>query len=71
MPHRMSKGQGKGSGQPAMNRSKQAGMDIKTIFVLAVGLTLNPASFAEAQQGSRIYRLGVLAQPGKLRNASK
>jgi putative tryptophan/tyrosine transport system substrate-binding protein len=65
MPHRMSKGQGKGSGQPAMNRSKQAGMDIKTIFVLAVGLTLNPASFAEAQQGSRIYRLGVLAQPGK------
>jgi hypothetical protein len=70
----MSKGQGKGSGQPAMNRSKQAGMagmDIKTIFVLAVGLTLNPASFAEAQQGSRIYRLGVLAQPGKLRNASK
>jgi hypothetical protein len=67
----MSKGQGKGSGQPAMNRSKQAGMDIKTIFVLAVGLTLNPASFAEAQQGSRIYRLGVSRSRGKLRNASK
>jgi putative tryptophan/tyrosine transport system substrate-binding protein len=47
-----------------MNRSKQAGMDIKTIVVLLVGLTLNPASFAEAQQG-KIYRIGVLPQPGK------
>jgi hypothetical protein len=30
----------KGSGQPAMNRSKQAGMGKKAIVVLLVGLTL-------------------------------
>jgi hypothetical protein len=32
--------QEKRSGQPAMNGSKQAGMAIKTIVVLLVGLTL-------------------------------
>jgi putative ABC transport system substrate-binding protein len=39
-------------------------MGKKAIIVLLVGLTLSPASFAEAQQG-KIYRIGVLAQPGK------
>jgi hypothetical protein len=42
-----SRGKKKGSGQPAMNRSKQAGMDKKNIVVLLVGLAL--ASVADAQ----------------------
>jgi len=33
-------GQEKRSGQPAMNRSKQAGMGIKPVIVLLVGLAL-------------------------------
>jgi putative ABC transport system substrate-binding protein len=37
-------------------------MDIKPIFVLAVGLTLNLASFAEAQQqAAKVPRLGYLS----------
>jgi len=40
MPYPMNKGQEKGSGQPAMNRSKQAGMGKKATGVLLVGLAL-------------------------------
>jgi hypothetical protein len=40
----------KRSGQPAMNRSKQAGMAIKTVVALLVGLALASVHHAEAQQ---------------------
>jgi putative ABC transport system substrate-binding protein len=36
-----------------MNRSKQAGMDIKPIVVLLVGLTLASVRFAEAQEATK------------------
>jgi putative ABC transport system substrate-binding protein len=60
MPHPMKKGQGKRSGQPAMNRSKQGGMARKNIIVLLVGLTLALVDLAEAQQPARIPRIGIL-----------
>ncbi len=44
-----------------MNRSKQAGMAIKTIVVLLVGLALASVRFAEAQQQRKIPRVGYLA----------
>ena len=44
--HRLTKGKKKGSGQPVMNRSKQAGMGNKTILVLPV--ILAPASLPQA-----------------------
>jgi uncharacterized protein (TIGR03067 family) len=49
MPYPMNKGQGKGAGQPAMNRSKQAGMPIKSIIILLVGLALASVHLAFAQ----------------------
>ena len=53
----------KHSGQPAMNRGKQAGMAIKTLVVLLVGLALASVGLAEAQQPGKIARIGVL-RPG-------
>jgi hypothetical protein len=38
------------SGQPAMNRSKQGGMAIKTIIVLLVGLALGSVRLAEGPE---------------------
>jgi putative tryptophan/tyrosine transport system substrate-binding protein len=35
-------------------------MGIKTIIILLVGLTLSPASFAEAQQPKKLPRIGYL-----------
>jgi putative ABC transport system substrate-binding protein len=55
-------GQKKHSGQLAMNRSKQAGMSIKTIIVLLVGLALASVRLAEAQEPKKVPRIGVLAQ---------
>ena len=43
-----------------MNRSKQAGMAIKTIVVLLVGLTLASVRLAEAQQPTKVPRIGYL-----------
>jgi putative tryptophan/tyrosine transport system substrate-binding protein len=44
-----------------MNRSKQAGMGIKTVVVLLVSLALASVDPAEAQQLSKIARIGYLA----------
>ena len=44
-----------------MNRSKQAGMDKKTIIVLLVGLTLASVHLVEAQQPKKIPRIGYLS----------
>jgi putative tryptophan/tyrosine transport system substrate-binding protein len=44
-----------------MNRSKQAGMAIKTMVVLLVGLTLASVRLAEAQQPKKVPRIGYLA----------
>jgi hypothetical protein len=46
-------GKKKGSGQPAMNRSKEAAMTIKALVVLLVGLTLASVRFAEGQQAGK------------------
>ena len=46
-----------------MNRSKQAGMAIKTIVVLLVGLTLASVRLAEAQQPKKVPRIGFLLFP--------
>jgi putative ABC transport system substrate-binding protein len=43
-----------------MNRSKQGRMNIKTMVILVVGLTLASVHCVEAQQQSRVYRIGVL-----------
>ena len=43
-----------------MNGSKQAGMAIKTIVVLLVGLTLAYVRLAEAQQPTKVPRIGFL-----------
>jgi putative ABC transport system substrate-binding protein len=43
-----------------MNRSKQAGMAIKPIIILLVGLTLASVHLAEAQQEAKIPRIGFL-----------
>jgi putative tryptophan/tyrosine transport system substrate-binding protein len=51
----------KGSRQPAMNRSKQAGMYIKSVVALLVGLALASIQSAEAQQPKKAPRIGVLA----------
>jgi putative ABC transport system substrate-binding protein len=48
------------SGQPAMNRSKQAGMGIKAIVVLMVGLALASVHLADAQQATKIPRIAFL-----------
>ena len=44
-----------------MNRSKQAGMAIKAIVVLLVGLALAPVRVAGAQQSKKVPRIGLLA----------
>jgi len=44
-----------------MNGSKQAGMAIKTIVVLLVGLTLASVRLAEAQQPKKVPRIGFLS----------
>jgi hypothetical protein len=43
-----------------MDRSTQAGMGIKTIVALLVGLALATVHHAEAQQPKKIPRVGVL-----------
>ena len=43
----MGKGKEKGSGQPAANRSKQAGMSKKTIIVLLVSLAFASVRLVE------------------------
>jgi len=58
MPHPRNKVQGtrckeQGSGQPAMNRSKQAGMARKPIIVLLVGLTLASVRWRQGRACSR------------------
>jgi putative tryptophan/tyrosine transport system substrate-binding protein len=58
MPYPVKKGQEKGSGQLAMNRSKQGRMAIKAVALL-VGLVIGSIQFAEAQQ-TKVYRIGVL-----------
>jgi putative tryptophan/tyrosine transport system substrate-binding protein len=50
----------KGSGQPLMNRSKQARMARKTIVALLVGLTLASVRLVEAQQPKKVPRIGLL-----------
>src|SRR4030095_4914591 len=44
-----------------MNRSKQAGMRIKIIIGLLVGLAFASFRLANAQQPSRVYRIGYLS----------
>src|SRR4029453_17908305 len=61
MPNRLCKGKKKGPGKPAMNRSKQAGMSVKTIVaVLLVGLLLALGLSAEAQQPKKVPRIGIV-----------
>ena len=43
-----------------MNRSKQAGMPIKTIIVLLIGLALASVHAAEAEQEKKVPRIGLL-----------
>jgi putative tryptophan/tyrosine transport system substrate-binding protein len=47
-----------------MNRSKQAGMGKKTIVVLLVGLALASVHLADAQQPTRIPRIGYVSGTG-------
>jgi hypothetical protein len=54
------RGKEKGPGQPATNRSKQAGMFQKTIIVLLVGLALASVCLAEAQQQAKVAKIGWL-----------
>jgi putative ABC transport system substrate-binding protein len=44
-----------------MNRSKQAGMAKKTVVVLLLGLTLATLDLAEAQQPTKVYKIGFLS----------
>jgi putative tryptophan/tyrosine transport system substrate-binding protein len=50
--------------KPAMNRSKQARMTAKTITVLLVGLALASVHLAEAQQPTKIPRIGYVSGTG-------
>ena len=43
-----------------MNRSKQAGMGIKAIVLLLIGLPLASVHSAEAQQSGKVPRIGIL-----------
>ena len=54
-----------------MNRSKQAGMAIKIIVVLLLGLALTSAHLAQAQQPAKIARIGLLATLGTSDNADR
>jgi len=56
----MTRSKEKGSGQLAMNRSKQAGMRKRGIIVLLVGLALAWVHLSEAQQPKKVPRIGVL-----------
>jgi putative ABC transport system substrate-binding protein len=47
-----------------MNRSTQAGMAIKTVVVLLVGLALASVHSAEAQQPKKVPRIGVVVSGG-------
>jgi putative ABC transport system substrate-binding protein len=49
------------SGQPAMNRSKQAGMAIKTMVVFLVGLAFGLVHLSEAQQPTKVPRIGYVS----------
>src|SRR5215468_1243634 len=69
MPYPVSSGQEKRSGQPAMNRSKQAGMARKTIIVVwLIALALVSFRLADAQQHEKLPKIGWLgarpATPG-------
>ena len=65
MPYPMNTAQEKGSGQPAMNRSKQgACMTTKIIVVVAIGLILGLVHIAPAQQPTKIPRLGLVSGSG-------
>jgi len=55
----MNEGQ-EGSGQLAMNRSKQGRMGRKTVVVLLVGLALASVHLAEAQQANKVAQIGIL-----------
>jgi putative ABC transport system substrate-binding protein len=68
MPYPMNKGQEKRFWTTGNDRSKHADMGIKTIIILLVGLTLSPASFAEAQQPKKIPWIGYLATAGSSPN---
>src|SRR5262245_2030768 len=70
MPYPMNKGQEKGSGQPAMNGSKQAGMGNKAIVVLLVGLALAFVHVAEAQQQTKVAKIGGLSPVPRLQPPS-
>src|SRR5262245_46165559 len=43
-----------------MNRSKQAGMAIKTIVALLVGLAFASVRFVDAQQQAKVFKIGWL-----------
>jgi ABC-type uncharacterized transport system substrate-binding protein len=49
------------SGQPAMNRSKRAGMAIKTTVVFLVGLAFGLVQLSEAQQAKKVPRIGYVS----------
>ena len=51
----------KGAGQTAMNRSKQAGMTIKTFVVFLVGLAFGLVQVSEAQQPKKVLRIGYVS----------
>jgi putative ABC transport system substrate-binding protein len=53
-------GKKKGSGQPAFNSSKQAGMAMKIIILLLVSLAVVSAHLADAQQPPKKPLIGVL-----------
>jgi len=57
------RGKEKGSGQPATNRSKQAGMGKKVVGFLLASLVLVSVRLAEAQQPKKIPRIGFLCAP--------
>jgi hypothetical protein len=63
--------QQKGSGQLAMNRSKQAGMAIKAVIVLLVGLALASVHLAEAQQPKKVPRIGYLSTYDPTRESAR
>jgi len=57
----ISDGATKGSGPPAMNRSKQAGMAIKAIVVLLAGLAVASIHPTDAQQTKKVPLIGYLS----------
>jgi putative tryptophan/tyrosine transport system substrate-binding protein len=58
---RRTRGKEKRCGQPAMNRSKQAAMAIKTMVVVLVGLAFGLVHVSDAQQPKKVYRIGYLS----------